>query len=182
MRDNVAARRYAQGFLESCRSNIGIRQAFEELEGLRRIIGESPGLEEFFENPEIDFLDKENFIERVFKKGFSSNSLNFLEFVIKKGRISQIKQIADYAKVIYQRETGIEKVSLKTSFLLDEKRLGQVKEKLEGKLQKKLELDTGIAPDLIGGIQAIVGNVVIDASVKRKLSDLRENLLNIKMG
>lgn len=182
MKDNTASRRYAQGFLDSCRANIGTRQAFEELERLKRIIGESPELEEFFENPEIDFLDKESFIERVFKKDFSLNSLNFLEFIIKKGRINQIAQIADYTKVIYQREIGIEKALLKTAFLPEEKKLGQIKEKLEQKLQKKLELEASIAGDLIGGIQAIVGNVVIDASVKKKILDLKENLLKIKVG
>lgn len=182
MKDNVAARRYAQGFLDSCRANIGAKEAFEELERLKLIIGESPELEEFFKNPEIEFSDKEAFIERVFKKGFSSEALNFLEFIIKKGRINQIAQIAGYAKVIYQREIGVEKALLKTAFLTDEKKLGQVKEKLEQRLQKKMELEVSIAPNLIGGIQAIVGNVVIDASVKKKILDLKENLLKIKVG
>lgn len=182
MKDKAASRRYAQGFLDSCREDIGIKQAFDELIKLKQIIGENPELEKFLKNPEINFLDKETFIKRVFQNDFSLESLNFLEFIIKKGRIAQIAQIADCIKVIYQREIGVEKVLLNTAFALDEKILVGLKVKLEQGLQKKLELEVGIIPDLIGGIQVVVGNVVIDASVKKNISDLRENLLKIKVG
>lgn len=181
MRDRIAARRYAEGFLNFSRRNIGIKSAFDQLSELTRIIKAVPALEEFLESPEICFSDKAGFIERVFKTGFSQQTRNFLEFVIKKGRISQLDDIAAYAKVIYQRERGIEKAILNTALGRDEKLLYEVKRKLEKNLDKKLESETRVNSDLIGGVQAIVGNVVIDGTVKKKLSDLRENLLNIKV-
>lgn len=181
MRDKVAAVRYAQGYLSFAKENIGIKRAFEELSQLSRIIEGSPGLREFFTNPEITLQERTGLINKVFKEDFSQEALNFLDLLIKRGRISQVSDIRHYAKVIYQRERGIEDVDLMLAAEKDKDLKGAIKEKLEKKLHKKIEAKTKTDAALIGGAQVVCGNIIIDGSIKRKLSDLKEKLMSVKV-
>ena len=50
------------------------------------------------------------------------------------------------------------------------------------KLGKKLALDPELDPELLGGARVVIGNTVIDGSVRRYLDDLGEKLRALKVG
>lgn len=181
MKDKAAARRYAEGFLSYAKGTIGLEKGFEELTKAKQILSASPELKKFLENLEITYAEKSEVIDKVFKEGFSDEIREFLKLIIKKGRIENAFDIADFTKIIYYREKGIEKAVLKTTLPLNKELTQRIKSKLEERLNKKLELEVKLDPDLIGGVAACVGNIVIDGSVKRVLAELRENLMSIKV-
>lgn len=181
MKDKVATRRYAEGFLSYAKDTIGSEKGFEELTKAKQILSDFPQLKKFFENLEITYAEKSEAIDKVFKEGFSDEIREFLKLITKKGRIENVLDIADYAKVIYYREKGIEKAILKTALPINKELTRRIKAKLEEKLNKKLELEVKVEPNLIGGVEATVGNIVIDGSVKRALAQLKENLMAIKV-
>jgi len=181
MRDKVVAKRYAAGFMSYAKENIGLEKASEELAVIKQMVISHPQLLEFLENTEIDFAEKQLVIENVFKDAFSGQAKLFLGFLIKKGRIGYIPEIADYSKDIFYNQKGIKRALLKTRFPLDEKSVLVIKEGLEKKLHKKLELEVKIDSRLIGGVQVMAGNIVIDDSVKRKLEELKRKLNKVKV-
>lgn len=181
MKEQIAGRRYAEGFLNRAKETIGLEKGFEGLTKIKQIISPDPEFKKFFENSEITYAQKVEVIDKAFKAGFPDEITDFLKLIIKKGRIEQLLEIVDCAKVIYYREKGIEKAVLKTTSPLNKELTQRIKDKLEEKLRKKLELEVQLDPDLIGGAQAIVGNIVIDGSVKKALAELKEKLMAIKV-
>lgn len=181
MKDKVAARRYAEGFLSYAKSTIGLERGFEELTKADKILSDFPQLKKFFENLEITYAERSEAIDKIFKEGFSDEIRQFLKLITKKGRIDCLLDIADYAKVVYYREKGIENAVLKTALPIGKELTQRIKSRLEERLNKKLELEVEIEPNLIGGVAACVGNVVIDGSVKRRLAELKEDLMAIKV-
>lgn len=182
MKDRTVARRYAEGFLAFANETIGTKNGLEEITFLGELLSKNPDLLKFLKNPEISSAEKADFVDRVFKDLLSEETRGLIKLIIEKHRSEEATDIASEAKILYRRETGIEKLVIKSSKPLPHDIVQAIKKKLETKLNKKLELEVGIEPALLGGVQATVGNIIIDGSVKRKLSELKEYLMETKVG
>lgn len=176
MKEKVIIKRYAEAFLAYAREGIGFEIAVEELKNLKIILHTNPELEEFLYNPQITYSEKCGIIDKVLAGGFSQDSTRFLKFLLEKGRIKFIIEICDYTRINYAHGEAIEAI-LKTSYPLDVELVEEIKKKLENKLQKKLNLYLELDPDLLGGVQIRIGNIVIDGSIKRRFEELREKML-----
>jgi F-type H+-transporting ATPase subunit delta len=184
MNDRAVARRYAEGFLAYAKETVGAKAGLEDLVSLGELLKRDPTLLKFLKNPEITYSEKAAFVDAAFKvppASFSEETREFIKLIVEKHRSEEAIDITQEAKELYYREMGIERTTIRSARPLSPETLKAVKERLEAKLGKKLEVETVVDPALIGGIQAIVGNVVIDSSIKRKLSELKEYLMEIKV-
>lgn len=181
MRDKAAARRYAEGFLDFAKENIGLEKGFNELALAVQIIAANPELKKLLENAEVTEPQKYEVVDNIFGKNFSEQTGEFLKLVIHKRRVEEIYDIADHAKVLFWRAQGIEKALVTTAVKLNRETVSAIKDRLEKKSGKRLELEVRIDTGLIGGIRAQMGNLVIDGSVKRGLAQLKEHLMEIKI-
>jgi len=181
MNDRSVARRYAEGFLDYAKENVGAKAGLEDLMSLGKMLEADPELLKFLKNPEISYKDKAAFIDKVFEGTFSEQTREFMKLIVEKRRSDEAPNIALEAKEFYYREMGIERALIKSAKPLSPAMLESIKKKLEDKVGKKLEVEIEVDPRLIGGVQATVGNIVIDGSVRRKLSELREHLMEIKV-
>jgi len=181
MKDKAAARRYAEGFLDFAEGNIGLEKGFKELDLAARIITSDPGFKKLLENAEVTESQKYEIVDNVFGKGLSEQTREFLKLIIHKNRVKEIPDIAEHAKALFWRAKGIEKALITTTTELSKGTVSAIKDKLEKRSGMKLELEVQIDPSLIGGIRAQIGNLVIDGSVKRKLAQLKEYLMEIKV-
>ncbi|MFA5334439.1 MAG: ATP synthase F1 subunit delta [Candidatus Omnitrophota bacterium] len=181
MNDRAVARRYAEGFLAYAKETVGAKAGLEDLMSLGRMLEKDPELLKFLKNPEISNKDKSEFIDKVFKGTFSEETRSFIKLIVEKQRSEEAPDIAQEAGEFYYREMGIERAVIKSAKPLPPEILKAIKEKLENKIGKKLEVEVKIDRSLIGGVQAAVGNIVIDGSIRRKLFELREHLMEIKV-
>ena len=181
MSDRAVARRYAEGFLAFAKETIGAKKGLEEIISFGEILDKNPELLKFIENPEIPCKEKSGFVDAAFKSFLSSETRDFIKLIMEKRRGEETADIADEAKMFYRREMGIEKAVIKSAKPLPQDIIRMIKDKLEGKFEKKLEFEIAIDPGLLGGVQATVGNIVIDGSVKRKLSELKEYLMESRV-
>ena len=180
MKETILAKRYADAFLGFAKdAGLEIGQAVEELASLKIILYQNPDFYKFLDNVEI--LDDEKYIaiDRVLKD-FSEESRQFLKLLLDKGRIKELIDICDYVRVNYTRAEAVEAL-LKTSYPLSLDLIRRIKEGLEKKFKKNLNLHIELDADLLGGIQATVGNTIIDGSVRRRLADLREKLITVRI-
>ncbi len=181
MKDKAAARRYAEGFLDFAEENIGLEKGFNELSLAARIIAANPELKKLLENAEVTESQKYEVVDNVFGKDLSEQTRELFKLIIHKRRVKEIYDIADYAKVLFWRAQGIEKAFITTAIKLNKETVNIIKDKLEKKSGKRLEMEVRIDPGLIGGVRAQIGNLVIDGSVKRRLAQLKEHLTEIKV-
>ena len=182
MRDKAAARRYAEGFLDFAKETIGLEKGFNELALTVQTIAANPELKKLLASAEISEPQKYEVVDNVFAKDISEQTREFFKLLIHKKRVEEIYDIADHAKALFWQARGIEKVLITSATKLNKETIGIIKDKLEKKSGKRLELEAHIDPGLIGGIRAQIGNLVIDGSVKRKLAQLKEYLTEIEVG
>lgn len=180
MNSGAIAKRYADGYLEYVSGTIGFQNGLEELKRAKNIFRKNEPLKNFLKSPEFTPSEKTDILEKVFHDGFSKDTLNFLKLLLKKGRIEELEEIAEYARIKYTHAEEINAV-LKTSYMIDTDTLEKIKDILENKLNKKLHLYIDFDADILGGVRIKVGNTIFDGSVRRRLEELKEKLLRINI-
>jgi F-type H+-transporting ATPase subunit delta len=175
MIDEAVVKRYAEAFADFARGTIGLERALKEFSALRAIMRDNPGFQEILETPQLPLSEKHSFLNKVLAQDFSPEFMRFLELLLEKRRINKIADIAEYLQLNYAHK-GQARALLKTSFPLDLEVIQQIKDKLEEKFRKKFRLYIDLDAELLGGVQVVIGNKVIDGSVRKRLEDLREKL------
>jgi len=173
--NRVIVVRYAQAFLNYCRATCGQKKALEDTLAVRDILRANPDFVSLLENPEIAYLEKCSVIDAAIKDGINEDIRNFLKLLLEKKRFNLFPDIAEYLRGKYRNE-GQAEVLLRTAFPLDleliERMQNALKEKFGQNLKFYIELDGSI----LGGVQVVMENKIIDGSVKRRLSELRKDL------
>jgi F0F1-type ATP synthase delta subunit len=59
---------------------------------------------------------------------------------------------------------------------LDEQLVSDIGKRIEEQTGRRVELSSKVDPDLLGGLKVSVGNMVLDASVRNRLEQLRKQV------
>jgi F-type H+-transporting ATPase subunit delta len=181
MKDEIVVKRYSEAFVKFCAPTVGVQKAAQELKSLKNeVIHDNPGFLGILESREVTFSEKNDFMDRVLAEGFSQETRQFIKLLLLKGRIDKILDITEYIRKKYSLGEELEAV-LRTSFPLDLELIRTIKSRLEEKFKKKFKLYINLDGSLLGGIQVVVGNTVLDGSVRRRLDDLKEKLKALKV-
>jgi len=181
IKDEIIVKRYADAFMGFLKENIGVEKGLLDFKDLKdAVIRNNPEFMHFLQSQEITYTEKCDFIDKIVRDGFSEELREFLKLLIRKDRINKLADIMEYIRTAYSY-IGEEDVLLKTSFPLDIELIKTIEERLQKKSQKKLKFYIDLDGELLGGVQVIIRNTVIDGSVRRRLDELKEQLMAIKV-
>ena len=166
---------YAQAMLAAAGSTDAADHLLDELGQLvNELFAKAPGLEQMLGSPRISVDEKIGLLDKILGDRASSGLLKFLKVTCTHGRLDCLRAIYAEACSLQNQHKGIVEVDLVTAQETDAEMLRQVREALESKMSAQVDLQTAIDPSLIGGVMIRVGDKVLDASIKRQLSLLRE--------
>jgi F-type H+-transporting ATPase subunit delta len=182
IRERIVATRYGDAFIKYAqdKDGIGIEKAVLDIKAVREIMRANNDFKESLDGPEIPFVEKCEIIDAVLTDGFSDEIKHFLKLLIRDKRITHFLDIAEYIRTKYTYQ-GEQEAVLKTTFPLDLEMIKEIQDKVEAKFQKKFKFFIELDSRLLGGIQLIIGNKVIDGSVRRQLQNLKENLMAVRV-
>ena len=103
---------------------------------------------------------------------------NFLRIVIENGRLSALPEIANQFRSLKNAAGGTTDAVVFSAFPMDEQALREVAAALEQRFGRKLDVKVELDPSLIGGIRAVVGDEVLDTSVKARLEQMKVALIS----
>ena len=173
---SIVPRRYAQALLMIATERKAIEQYELELGQFRSVLLENPKAKELLENPRVLLEEKKKVLDVLVKKLASPIVYNFLHLILDKRRgnlyldvIKAYNKYADEARNIIDAEVW-SAVELTTK---DHRDLTKRLTRLTG---KNVRLQNMIDTSLVGGIKVRVGDTVIDGSVTKKLSLLKNQL------
>lgn len=123
---------------------------------------------------------KDRIVRRIFTGSWQPITLKFFEVVIRKDREDILDQMAETFFDQYNEYKGITVVKVISAQPLQPEVLKNIENKLlkSGKTRPNIVMNTETDPSLIGGFILEYNNNRYDASVKRKLSSLKKNLIN----
>ena len=143
-------------------------QFADELEGNR-------ALQLFFFSPRFSTEEKKEGIDRIIEGG-DERFVRFLKLVVEQHRAPVLPRIRRAFDDLWREENRLLSVSVTTAVELDESTLEQLGERIRERTRRRIELDSEVDPDLLGGIVLRVGNKVLDASVRGRLERLRREI------
>lgn len=175
MLTSKVAKRYAQGLLDFTNESGQTAAVFSEMKDVVKIMAESKDLNKFFLTPYIDAKKKIEVANEIFK-GLSASSQNLIRLVIKHGRESQLKNIAQEFINKVEDINGVQRVTLTTATQLSKENIDQILRSTNlVNANSNFDLKMIINQDILGGYILRVGDQQVDASVKTKLNQVKKD-------
>jgi F-type H+-transporting ATPase subunit delta len=106
----------------------------------------------------------------------SDAATNFLHTVIDNGRLSALPEIAAQFQALVDARTGVSQATIESAFPIDASQVAEVKSAMERRFGRKLETSVVVVPELIGGVRVIVGDEVLDTSIRARLEQMKAAL------
>ncbi|MDP2256832.1 MAG: ATP synthase F1 subunit delta, partial [Polaromonas sp.] len=103
---------------------------------------------------------------------------NFLRLVIENARLPALPEIANQFRSLKNAASGSSDAVVYSAFALDAQALADVAATLEKRFGRKLSVKVELDQSLIGGIRAVVGDEVLDTSVKARLEQMKVALIS----
>ena len=180
IKDKVVVSRYAEAFLSFARLNCGVDKALKDLVIAKNVIRDNPGFKQLLDNPEISYTEKCTIVDLVIKDGFSDELRNFLKLLLEKKRFDIFLDVAEYLRAKYGHHGQVD-VLLRTAFPLELDLIKRIELALKKKFKQSLRFYIDLDGDLLGGVQVVIGNTIIDGSVKKRLEELKDKLTTVRM-
>lgn len=164
------ARPYAEALFKASSSDLSsVENWVEELAS----IASNPELQQFADNPKVPASQVFDLMTGVAKSRLDDAARNFLHVVIENGRLTALPEIAAQFRALKNARSGSSDAVVYSAFPIDNTALTDVAVLLEKRFGRKLNVSVALQPELIGGIRVVVGDEVLDTSVKARLEQMK---------
>jgi len=172
------AKVYAEALLHNAEKKQQVDAVLEELESLvQDVFQAKPLLEEMFAAPIVPVHVKEQAIHRICGGRTGDLLRDFLLVVNHHGRLELLRLIAkEYHDLVDQRAHRVHVLVRAATPLADDQRQ-RLAQLVHDALHLEPVLDVKVEPDLLGGLVVRVADWQFDGSVRSRLLDLRNQLI-----
>ena len=169
------ARPYAEALFKASGADLGAAATW--LDELAAIAANAQ-LQQFAGNPSVTAEQTFDVVSSVAKTKLSEPAKNFLRAVIDNGRLGALPQIASQFRVLKNAQSGSSDAIVYSAFALEGSALTDLAATLEKRFGRKLNLKVELDPELIGGVRVVVGDEVLDTSVRARLEQMKVALIS----
>ena len=165
------ARPYAEALFKS--KGLGAPQETANLLDSLAVIAQDSRVQQFSLSPKVSVSQVIDLITSVLKVKLSEGALNFLHTLLEHGRLSVLPEVAHQYRVLLNAQSGFSEAVIYSAFPLDASAKAAVTEVLEKRFSRQLQTSVEIDESLIGGVRVVVGDEVLDTSVKSRLEEMK---------
>ena len=164
------ARPYAEALYKaSAGQGAGL---ISQLDALAAVAGNEQ-LRQFADSPKTLGSQVFDVLTGAARQTLDSKVINLLGAVIDNGRLAALPEIARQFKALVYARSGTSDAIIFSAFAIDDGTLAEVVMALEKRFGRKLNARVVIDAELIGGIRVVVGDEVLDTSVKARLEQMK---------
>ena len=96
--------------------------------------------------------------------------------MIDNGRLAALPEIAAQYHALVNARSGTSDATIESAFAIDDGQLAAVKTAMERRFGRKLDASVVVVPELIGGVRVVVGDEVLDTSIRARLEQMKAAL------
>lgn len=170
---------YADALFELACEENSLDCTAQETEAVSGIFSQNTDFVSLLASPTVSSAKKKKLISNVFEGRVSDTVFNFINVLCEKGRIKYFNSIAAQFKEMYNDKNNILEVTASTVDGLSENLREKLVKKLESVSGKKIVLVEKTDKSIMGGIVLDFKNTQIDASVKKRLDTMRQQIDSI---
>ena len=164
------ARPYADALFKVCGSDH--RSTLNWLEELA-CVAQQPLLLEFSQSPTATLQQVYAVVTSVMKTQPDDHARNFLRLIISNHRLTCLNEVSVQFRALVNAGSGVCDAIIYSAFPMEGQSLLETTELLEKRFARKLHVSVQLQPDLIGGIRVVVGDEVLDTSVRAHLEQMK---------
>jgi F-type H+-transporting ATPase subunit delta len=166
---------YAEALYEAAADQGAVDAVSDDLGAVRAALAETPALRQVLESPEVDTSRKKAVVTELLG-GLNPLVNGFVQVLLDRGRVEELDDIAAAYKERVDRAEGRVTVEAVTAVPLTPELRQRIREKVKAQTGRDAELTEVVDPSVIGGLLLRVGDVVVDGSLRSRLTELRRTL------
>ena len=174
----TSAKRYSLALYELAYEASLIDPIEKNSFALLNLISTNNDFNDLIKDPTINRDTLTKVIVKICEKSKLENLFeNFLNFLIKKRRFFYIENILKNFLEICSEKRGELKAEIKSAKNLTENEINKITEELSNNFKSKIKLNYKYDQSLIGGLVVQVGSTMIDTSIKNKLQQIENRMI-----
>lgn len=165
------ARPYAEALFQVAKSQ-DLAAWGRQLDALAQV-AQDADLRQFADHPKVQAEQVVAVITAAAKQTLTPGVLNFLQTVVENGRLAALPEIVAQYHVLANAASGVSDAQIFSAYEISDAQLAELKATLEKRFGRKLDTHVQLEPGLIGGVRVVVGDEVLDTSVKARLERMK---------
>ena len=172
------ARPYAEALLKASSNGDAVTLA-GEIRALADVAANAQ-MRQFADNPKIEPQQIFDLVMGIARSPtgapLGDRAKNLLRTVLDNGRLAALPEIAAQFQALVDARTGVAQATIESAFPIDDAQVASVKSAMERRFGRKLETSVIVVPELIGGVRVVVGDEVLDTSIRARLEQMKAAL------
>lgn len=172
---STIARPYAVAAFKLAKEQNALAK-WSEMLGFATAVVNDAQMKTYIEDPKVVISDLEVTFLKVSGDKLNAQGQNLIKVLVEYGRLSILPAITQAFEELKALDEGTLDAQIIAAAQPSVAEVKDLVKRLEAKFGKKIEASVSVDPEIIGGIKIIVGDTVIDASVKGQLQNLAYTL------
>lgn len=172
---STIARPYAVAAYKLAREQKALGK-WSEMLGFAAAVTNDAQIKAYIQDPKVVSSDLQTTFLKVCGDQLNENGQNLVKVLVEYGRLSILPEISSAFEALKAQDEGTLDAEIIAAAEPSAAEVKDLVTRLEAKFGKKIEASVSVDPELIGGIKIVVGDTVIDASVKGQLQNLAYTL------
>ncbi len=140
--------------------------------GFASAVASDPQMKAAIDNPKVVASDLEKLFLSVCGKKLDKAGENLVKLLVEYGRLALLPEVAAAFEELKAQDEGVLEAEITAATNPSDSEVKALVKRLETKFNKKIEVSVKVDPDIIGGIKIVIGDTVIDASVRGQLQEM----------
>jgi F-type H+-transporting ATPase subunit delta len=166
---------YARALFEAARDDDVLDRVHDELGEFADALDEDRNLQIFLFSPYFSSEEKKDGVTKIVTDA-DERLVNFLELLAERHRMPALFRIRRTFDSMWAEENKLLPVTVTSAVDLDESLVKDIGKRIEEQTGRRVELSSNVDPEVLGGLQVQVGNMVLDATVRNRLDQLRKQV------
>jgi F-type H+-transporting ATPase subunit delta len=166
---------YARALFEVASEHDLLDVIREQLDQFVKALDSNRELQVFFFSPYFSTEEKKQALQRVVE-GAESIFMSFLETLVDGHRMPALFRIRARYERLWDEANEVLPVAVTSAVPLDESVVKEIGDRIGEQTRQTVQLTTAADPEILGGIVVRVGNAILDASLRNRLDQLRNQL------
>jgi F-type H+-transporting ATPase subunit delta len=146
-----------------------------EIQSLAVVAGDSL-LRQYASDPKVSTQQVLDLIGSLLKAPLTAPAKNLLQLALENDRLAALPEVATQFQALVNERSGVSDAAVYSAYPIEAAQLADVSATLEKRFGRKLNVTVTVQPELIGGIRVVVGDEVLDTSVKARLEQMKAAL------
>lgn len=168
---STIARPYAVAAFNLAKERKALKE-WSEMLGFLAQVSQDECMHTFINDSKVSDADREKTLIKIAAKKLNAYGENLIKLLIEYKRLNVLPEISEAFEALKATDEGILEAEIIVASKPSDKEVDTLVKSLEKKFNKKIDAKVTIDEAIMGGTKVIVGDTVIDASVREQLQNL----------